>query len=91
MCVINPHIDRKSVRVCVCVCYIQCWRKQFFKVMHYNIALLPKKVTNFISYYFWKIMRYITIEILFKSGQGLLVFNIKSYFFYKCKSLSQQK
>ncbi len=53
----------------------------FFKVMHYNIALLPKKVTNFISYYLWKIMHYITIEILFKSGQGLLVFNIKSYFF----------
>ncbi len=89
MCVINPHIDSKSV--CVCVCYIQCWRKLFFKVMHYNIALLPKKVTNFISYYFWKIMCYITIEILFKSGQGLLVFNIKSYYFTNVKALSQQK
>ncbi len=25
----------------------QCWRKLLLKVMHYNIALLPKKVTNY--------------------------------------------
>ncbi len=24
----------------------QCWRKLLLKVMHYNIALLPKKITN---------------------------------------------
>ncbi len=86
MCVINPHIDRKSV--CVCVCYIHCWRKLFLKVMHYDIALLPKKVTNYIRYCYWKVMRYITIEILFQSGQGLLVFYKKSYSFTNVKALS---
>ncbi len=32
--------------VCVCVC-MQFWGKLLLKVMHYNIALLPKKVTNY--------------------------------------------
>ncbi len=27
----------------------QCWGKLLLKVMHYNIALLPKKVTNFVT------------------------------------------
>ncbi len=72
----------------MCVCYIHCWRKLFFKVMHYDIALLPKKVTNYIRYCYWKVLRYITIEILFKSGQGFLVFNIKSYSFTNVKALS---
>ncbi len=27
----------------------QCWGKLLLKVMHYNIALLPKKVTNYIT------------------------------------------
>ncbi len=26
---------------------LQCWVKLLLKVMHYNIALLPKKVTNY--------------------------------------------
>ncbi len=30
-------------------CNHQCWGKLFLKVMHYNIALLPKKVTNYIT------------------------------------------
>ncbi len=38
--------------------------------MHYNIALLPKKVTN---YFLWKVMRYITFTLLFKYEQGLIV------------------
>ncbi len=38
--------------------------------MHYNIALLPKKVTN---YFFWKVMRYVTFALLFKYEQGLIV------------------
>ncbi len=59
--------------------------------MHYNIALLPKKVSNYISYFFCKVMRYVTFEFLFKSGQGLLVFNIKSFSFTNVKALSQQK
>ncbi len=34
------------------------------KVMHYNIALLPKKVTNYIlSYFLRKVMCYMTFEI----------------------------
>ncbi len=41
--------------------------------MHYNIALLPKKVTNYISYFLWKVMRYITFALLFKYEQGLIV------------------
>ncbi len=28
---------------------IQCWGKLLLKVMHYNIALLPKKVTNYVT------------------------------------------
>ncbi len=36
--------------------------------MHYNIALLPKKVTNYV-----KVMRYITFALLFKYEQGLIV------------------
>ncbi len=33
-------------------CYddTQCWGKLLLKVMHYNIALLPKKVTNYVTY-----------------------------------------
>ncbi len=29
--------------------YDQCWGKLLLKVMHYNIALLSKKVTNYIT------------------------------------------
>ncbi len=28
----------------------QCWGNLLLKVMHYNIALLPKKVTNYAFY-----------------------------------------
>ncbi len=28
---------------------LQCWGKLLLKVMHYNIALLPKKVTNYVT------------------------------------------
>ncbi len=30
------------------VFYLQCWGKLLLKVMHYNVALLPKKVTNYV-------------------------------------------
>ncbi len=50
----------------------QCWGKLLLKVRHYNIEVLPKKVTNYVSYFLWKVMRYVTFELLFKSGQGLL-------------------
>ncbi len=29
--------------------YGQCWGKLLLKVMHYNISLLSKKVTNYIT------------------------------------------
>jgi len=32
-----------GVMVWAGVCYGQCWGKLLLKVMHYNIALLPKK------------------------------------------------
>ncbi len=30
-------------------CLDQCWGKLLLKVMRYNIALLPKKVTNYVT------------------------------------------
>ncbi len=27
----------------------QCWGKLLLKVMRYNVALLPKKVTNYVT------------------------------------------
>ncbi len=33
----------------VCETGGQCWEKLLLKVMHYNIALLPKKVTNYVT------------------------------------------
>ncbi len=41
--------------------------------MRYNIALLSKKVTKLLSYFLWKVMRYITFVLLFKYEQGLIV------------------
>ncbi len=34
----------------------QCWGKLLLKVMHYNIALFPKKVITLLSYFLWKVM-----------------------------------
>ncbi len=33
--------------------------------MHYNIALLPKKVTNYVTF-LWKVMRYVTFALLLR-------------------------
>ncbi len=41
----------------------QCWGKLLLKVMHYNIALLPKKVTNYVSF-LWKVMHCVTFALL---------------------------
>ncbi len=60
----------------------QCWGKLLLKVMHYNIALLPKKVTNYVTWLLFmegNALRYfhVTFELLFKHEQGLIVvFNI---------------
>ncbi len=50
--------------------YMQCWGKLLLKVMHYNTALLPKKVTNYVSYLLFmesNALRYfcITFALLF--------------------------
>ncbi len=44
--------------------------------MYYNIALLPKEITNRVGYFLWKVMRYVTFLNL-----GLLVFNINKLYF----------
>ncbi len=44
-----------------------------------HIALFPTKVTNYVSYFLWKVMRYVTFE--------MFVFNIKKLLFYKCKKV----
>ncbi len=36
-----------EVMVWAGICYQQCWGKLLLKVMHYNIASLSKKVTNY--------------------------------------------
>ncbi len=33
------------------VAHGQCWGKLLLKVMRYNIAILPKKVTNYVTFY----------------------------------------
>ncbi len=41
--------------------------------MNYNIALLPQKVTNYVSYFLWEVMHYVNFALLFKYEQGLIV------------------
>ncbi len=42
--------------------------------MRYNIALLPKKLLiTLLSYFKWKVLRYVTFVLLFKYEQGLIV------------------
>ncbi len=43
--------------------------------MHYNIALLPKKVTNYVTFMESNALYYfcITFALLFKYEQGLIV------------------
>ncbi len=63
-----------------------CWGKLLLKLMHWNIALLPKKVTNYVSYFLWKVMCYVTRYFLNMSMAWLFVFNIRSSIYSKCKS-----
>ncbi len=52
----------------------QCRGKLVLKVMRYNIALLPKKLLiTLLSYFKWKVPRYVTLALLFKYEQGLIV------------------
>ncbi len=36
------------------LCDTQCWGKLLLKVMHYNIALLPEKVTYYLVAFYGK-------------------------------------
>ncbi len=56
----------------------QCRGNLLLKVMHYNIALLPKKVTNYVTWLLFmesNALRYfrVTFALLFKYVQGLIV------------------
>ncbi len=58
--------------------YEQCWGKLLLKVMHYNIALLSKKVTNYVTQVLFmesNALHYfcVTFALLFKYEQGLIV------------------
>ncbi len=66
--------------------------------MHYNIALLPKKVTNYVTSFLFmesNALHYlcITFALLFKYEQGLIVlFLIQEVLFIaNIKALSHQK
>ncbi len=53
----NKHVNEGNTDRRLFKCFVifpnhtntQCWGKLLLKVMHYNIALLSKKVTNYIT------------------------------------------
>ncbi len=49
--------------------------------MCYNIALLPKKVTMLLSYFLWKVMRYITFALLSRNFLNMS----RAWFFFLYK------
>ncbi len=61
-CSLSRHFWSRHIWVLIFFFFTsgQCWGKLLLKVMHYNIALLPKKLTNYVSYFLWKVMRYVT-------------------------------
>ncbi len=64
--------------------------------MHYNIALLHKKVANCVSYFLWKVMHYVTFALPFVTWAGIayLFINNKkknSKVIVTVKALSRQK
>ncbi len=59
--------------------------------MHYNIAQLTKKVTNYITYFLWKVnLTLILSYLLILEWACLPVFN-RTFFLAKVKALSQHK
>ncbi len=53
--------------------------------MHYNVALLPKKVTNYVAF-FGKLCVMLLLSYFVNLGRVcLFVFNIKSHIFGKYK------
>ncbi len=58
---------------------IQCWGKLLLKVMHYSIALFPKKVTNYLATFYGKLCITLLLSYFLNMGGAcLFVFNIKS-------------
>ncbi len=93
---LNPQLlpGRRNINGCpqLWVCVHQCWGKLLLKVMHYNIALLPKKLQiTLLSYFLWKVMHYVTFTLLSSyflnmSRAWLFVCNTRSSIESKCKS-----
>ncbi len=52
--------------------------------MHYNIALLHKKVANCVSYFLWKVMHYVTFALPFVTWAGF------AYLFINTKKKTQK-
>ncbi len=63
----TAHVE--CLFVSILVRHHQCWGKLLLKVMHYNIALLRKKLITLLSYFLIEK----NVMLLFKSRQGLLV------------------
>ncbi len=56
----------------------QCWGKLLLKVMHYNIAFLPKKVTIYVTQLLFmesNALHYFRVTFLNMSRAWLFVFN----------------
>ncbi len=70
---------------------MQCRGKILLKVMRYNIALLPKKVTNYVTKLLF--MKSNALCYFFNLGRAcMFVFNIKkSYIFGKYKSFHTKR
>ncbi len=65
--------------------YDQCWGNLLLKVMHYNIVLLPKKVTYYVTF------ALLSCYFLIMSRALLFVFNTRSYIYSKYKSFYTKK
>ncbi len=62
--------------------------KVTFKIMHYSIALLPKKVTNYLVTFYGKLCITLLLSYFLNLGSAcLFVFNIKSSSFTNVKYL----
>ncbi len=53
------HVRNKNSSFCI------VGESYFFKIMHYNIALLHKKVIVLLSYFLWEVMHYDSLALHF--------------------------
>ncbi len=61
----------------------QCWGKLLLKVMHYNIVLLPKNVTNYIVFMVSNTLRYFCVTFSHLGWDCSFVFNTKMFYFWQ--------